>query len=139
MFIDIAFFSFTISVKITQITYNIKINSIKFKPITKKWTKKLQSQTKILTNNFSTPKTEHSFSRPQPFKWLQKRSPPLQLPGWEVDLGTAGIPPAAVAVLLVMLWRFLTAAIAPHKVSGGEPNALHQPFHYGLLTSTPIR
>lgn len=27
-------------------------------------------------------------------------SPALQLPGWEVDLGTA---PAAVAVLLVML------------------------------------
>lgn len=52
----------------------------------------------------------------------------MKLPGWEVDLGTAEVPPAAVAVLLVMLWRFLTAAIAPRKVSGGKPNALHHPL-----------
>lgn len=48
---------------------------------------------------------------------------PLQLPGCEVDLGTAEVPPAALAVLLVMLWRFPTAAIAPRKVSGGKPRA----------------
>ncbi len=53
---------------------------------------------------------------------------PLQLPGWEADRGTAEVPPAAVAVLLVMLCRFLTAAIAPRKVSRGKPNTLYHPF-----------
>lgn len=49
----------------------------------------------------------------------------VPLPGWEADLETAEVATAAFAVLLVMLWRFLTAAIAPRKVSGGKPNALY--------------
>lgn len=48
---------------------------------------------------------------------------PPRLPGWEVDLGTAGVPPAPEPVLPVILWRFLTAAIAPRKVSGGKARA----------------
>lgn len=55
----------------------------------------------------------------------RRRVYPQKLPGWEVDLGTATMLPAvAVLPVMVMLWRFLTAAIAPRKVSGGGPNAL---------------
>lgn len=42
------------------------------------------------------------------------------LPGWDVDLGTVDVPTEAAAgapLLPVMLWRFLTVAIAPRNVS----------------------
>lgn len=49
--------------------------------------------------------------------------PSRRLPGWEVERGTAEAPPEEPRLEL-MLCRFLTAAIAPRKVSERKPDAL---------------
>lgn len=64
------------------------------------------------------------------------KDPPARLPGWEVDLGTDGVPPAPEPVLPVILWRFLAAAIAPFKVSGGKARALHNSSQKLFYTAT---